>query len=60
MQIHHIFFTHFSAEGYLDCFQVLSITNNGAIKIVEQESLGFGLASFGYLLGGLEVGWDKN
>ena len=35
----HIFFTHSSVEGHLGCFQVLAVTNNGALNIVEQMLL---------------------
>ncbi|KAL6086713.1 hypothetical protein STEG23_032489 [Scotinomys teguina] len=37
--MYHIFFIHSSVQGHLRCFQVLFITNNAAIKTVEQVSL---------------------
>lgn len=33
------FFTHFSVEGCLGCFQFLAIMNKAAVNIVEQVSL---------------------
>ena len=33
MCIYHIFFTHSSVDGYLDCFHVLAIVNSAAVNI---------------------------
>ena len=44
----HIFFIHSSVEGHLGCSQVLAITNNAAMNIVEQMSL-YLLISFEYM-----------
>ena len=30
--IHHVFFTHSSADGHLDWFHVLAIVNSGAVN----------------------------
>ncbi|ERE73974.1 zinc finger protein [Cricetulus griseus] len=38
-----------SFEGHLGCFQVLAITNNAAMNVVEQMSLLYECASFGYM-----------
>ena len=46
---HTFFFIHSSVEGHLGCFQVLDITNNAAMNIVEQMSLWYECASFGYI-----------
>ena len=35
----HTFFIYSSIEGHLGCFQVLAITNNAAMNIVEQMLL---------------------
>ena len=43
----HIFFIHTSVEGHLGCFQVLAITINAAMNIVEHTSLLHGYGSFG-------------
>ena len=34
--MYHIFLIHSSVEEHLGCFQVLAMTNNAAMKIVEQ------------------------
>ncbi|ERE66736.1 Protein of unknown function DUF3704 containing protein [Cricetulus griseus] len=36
-------------EEYLSCFQVLAITNNAVMNIIEQMSLLYECASFGYM-----------
>jgi hypothetical protein len=33
--MHHIFITHFSGEGYLGCFQLLTIMNKAAMNMNE-------------------------
>ena len=33
MCIYHIFFTHSSVDGYLDCFHVLAIVNSVGLKL---------------------------
>ena len=38
-----------SLEGHLGCFQFLAIMNKAAMNIVEQVSLWYGGASFGYM-----------
>ena len=45
----HTFFIHSSIEGHLGCFQVLAITNNAAMNIVEQMLLYYDWASLGYI-----------
>ncbi|KAL6085961.1 hypothetical protein STEG23_025562 [Scotinomys teguina] len=37
--MYYIFLIHSSVEGHLGCFQVLPITNNAAMNIVEHVSL---------------------
>ncbi|KAL6092994.1 hypothetical protein STEG23_036980, partial [Scotinomys teguina] len=37
--MNHIFLIHSSVDGHLGCFQVLAITNNAAMNIVEHVSL---------------------
>ena len=45
----HVFFIHSLVKGHLDCFQVLSMTNNAAINIVEHMYLWHNWTSFGYI-----------
>ena len=45
----HTFFIHSSIEGHLGCLQVLAITNNTAMNIVEQMLLSYYRASLGYI-----------
>jgi hypothetical protein len=45
----HIFCVYSSIVGHLDCFQLLTVTNNAIINIVEHEPLWHGGASFGYI-----------
>ena len=49
MYIFHTFFIHSSIEGHLGCFQVLAITNNAAMNIVEHILLLYDKASLGYI-----------
>ncbi|ERE65849.1 Protein of unknown function DUF3704 containing protein [Cricetulus griseus] len=39
----------FGFEGHLCCFQFLDITNSAAMNIVQQMSLLYECASFGYI-----------
>ena len=47
--MYNVFLIHPSVEGHLGCFQVLTITNNAAMNIVEQMSLWYDWTSFGYM-----------
>ncbi|KAL6039427.1 hypothetical protein STEG23_013001, partial [Scotinomys teguina] len=47
--MNNIFLIHSSVEGHLGCFQVLAITNNAAMNIVEHVSMWFDWAFFGYM-----------
>ena len=47
--MYHIFSNHSSVEGHLGCFQVLAITNNAAMNMVEHMSLLYEHALFGYI-----------
>ena len=47
--MYHIFIVHLLIEGRLGCFQLLAITNNAAMNIVEHMSLLYDWASFGYM-----------
>ena len=38
--MYHIFFIHSLVEGYLGCFQVMAMTNNACMNIVENMSCG--------------------
>ena len=49
--MYHIFFVHSSFDRYLSCFQFLTIMNKAAMNMVEQVSLWWDEASFGYMLG---------
>jgi len=53
MLFHYIngphFYSHCSVEGYLGCFQFLAITNKTVMKMVENMSLWYDRASFGYI-----------
>ena len=44
----HIFFIRFSVEGHLDCFHCLCIMKKATVNMVEQVSLWWDEASFGY------------
>ena len=47
--MYHISLIHSSVEWHLGCFQVLTITNNAAMNIVEHMSLWHGWVFFGYI-----------
>jgi hypothetical protein len=47
--MNYIFFIHSSDLGHLGCFQLLTITNKAAMKIVEEVPLWHGLATLGYI-----------
>ncbi|KAL6073596.1 hypothetical protein STEG23_027897 [Scotinomys teguina] len=47
--MYHIFLIHSSVEGHLGCFQILAITNNAAMNIVEHVSMWYDYAVFGYM-----------
>jgi hypothetical protein len=47
--MNHIFFIHSSVVGHLDCFQLLAITNKGAMNIMEHIPLWHHAASFEYI-----------
>ena len=49
--MYHIFSIYSSVEGHLDCFQVLAITNNAAMNMVEHMSLLYECAFLGICLG---------
>jgi hypothetical protein len=48
--MNYIFCIHFSVDGHLGCFQFLDIMDKSAMDIVENMSLWYGAASFGYML----------
>ena len=47
--MNHIFCIHFSVEGHLGCFQLLSITYKATMNIVKHVSLWYCRAFFGYM-----------
>ena len=47
--MYHIFLIYSLVEGRLGCFQVLAITNNMAMSIVEQMFFWYDWASYGYI-----------
>ena len=58
--MYHIFLIHSLVEGHLGCFQVLAMTNNAAVNIVEHMSLWHNWASFGYILkSGITGSWGR-
>ena len=58
--MYHIFRIHSSVERHLGCFQVLAMTNNAAMNIVEYVSLWHDWASFGYMPKcGITGSWGK-
>jgi hypothetical protein len=48
--MNHIFFICLSFVGYLGCFQLLAITNETTLNILEPVPLWHGGTSFGYML----------
>ena len=44
-----IFIIHSLVEEHLGCFQILAVTNNAAMDIVQQMSLQYDWAYFGYM-----------
>ena len=48
--MYDIFFIHYSVEGHLGCFQVLALTNNDAMNIVEHMFLWYDWLSFEYIV----------
>ena len=56
----HIFFIHSLDEGHIGCFQVQAIMNYAAMNTVEQMSLWYECASFGYMpKSGIAGSWDR-
>ena len=49
VSILHTFFIHSSIEGHLGCLQVLAITNNTAMNVVEQMLLSYYRASLVFI-----------
>ena len=47
--MNHILCIHSSVEGYLDCFQLLAVTNKATMNVVEDMSLWYGGVLFGYM-----------
>ena len=59
-EMYHIFLIHSSVEEYLGCFQVLAMTNNTAMNIVEHMSLWQDWASFRYIpKSGIAGSWGR-
>lgn len=54
---YHIFFYHSSAEGHLSCLQFLAVMNRVVMTMVEQVSLKWGDAYFGYVTKSGEADW---
>ena len=54
--MYHIFLIHSSVKRQLGCFQVLAMTNNAAMNIVQQMYMGHNCASFVYITKYLEEG----
>ena len=58
--MYHIFFIHSFIENHLGYFQALPIANNVSMNIVEQMSLYYDWASFGYMPKSSTAGfWDR-
>ena len=56
----HTFFIHSSIERHLGCFQVLAITNNAAMNMVDHTSLWYDWASFGHApKSGIAGSWGR-
>ena len=50
MYIHHIFFTHSSVDGQLDCFHILAIIHNAAMNIMMHVSFLISIWGFFFFL----------
>ena len=58
--MYHIFLIHSLVKGHLGGFQVLAVTNNAAVNIVEHMSLWHNWASFGYISkSGIAGSWGR-
>ena len=51
MYIHHIFFTHSSVDGQLDCFHILAIIHNAAMNIMMHVSFLISIWEFFFFFG---------
>jgi hypothetical protein len=49
VQMYHTFFSHFAVDRYLGCFQFLANMKKVSMNILEQVSLWYTEASFGYM-----------
>ena len=58
--MYHILLVHSSVKGHLGCFQVLAMTNNATMNIVEHMSLWHDWASFEYIpKSGIAGSWGR-